>query len=357
MRRDLAAAVRPTFRQRAPPDDNDTPAGWPSVVHLESPWNPSDDRRLALGRVEWEHILSATVTDCFLYGVVWMVRLRKLTVRNLYSADCFSVHRLVCLEQLEICAMRRAGQIAGLGRLTRLRTLVIKNSWMESLPDGVTVIVGLTELDLTGNRIRTLPANFGRLQSLQTLSLRDNRLGDLPPAMRELASLRELDLHGNFFDDGEGVHAPAGLRVLNLSRNELFDLPTCVRGMTGLTTLACEVCSLHELPDWIGELTTLTGLSARDNSLRSLPNSLFTLPHLRTLDLGGNQISQLGEQVGGLQELVRLDMFNLPLTELPAALLRLPKLARVNCGGCRLTMNDASLSLHTELRARGVHVS
>jgi small GTP-binding protein len=83
-----------------------------------------------------------------------------------------------------------------------------------------------TELNLSGNQLKTLPAEIGELKNLTTLDLSGNQLERLPAEIGELKNLTTLDLSGNQL---ERLPAEIGelknLTTLDLSENPLESPP------------------------------------------------------------------------------------------------------------------------------------
>ena len=85
---------------------------------------------------------------------------------------------------------------------------------------------GLTELDLSCERLTSLPTELGNLTNLSTLNLARNLLTSVPAELGNLTNLRMLDLSGN-----ELTSVPAelgrltGLETLNLADNQIQSLP------------------------------------------------------------------------------------------------------------------------------------
>ena len=62
------------------------------------------------------------------------------------------------------------------------------------------------------------------------------------------------------------------LTVLNISRNDLKMVPSCISELTSLRTLLLDCNPLDELPDWLCGLKQLTALGASHTLLDHIPN-------------------------------------------------------------------------------------
>ena len=90
------------------------------------------------------------------------------------------------------------------------------------------------------------------------------------------------------------------LRYLDLTGNQLTELPECVPGCTGLVWLGLNFNWLRKLPEQIGALVNLQRLYLRGNGLTELPASLGNLGALLELDLTGCEIARLPSALGRL---------------------------------------------------------
>lgn len=69
---------------------------------------------------------------------------------------------------------------------------------LQQVPDSLTELVRLQDLNLSGNALQQLPPGMSALTALTMLSLHGNRLQQLPQhGWQQLASLKEVTLQGN----------------------------------------------------------------------------------------------------------------------------------------------------------------
>ncbi|GAA6007071.1 uncharacterized protein JCM10292_003450 [Rhodotorula paludigena] len=217
----------------------------------------------------------------------------------------------------------------GVGSLSGLVTLSIKNNLLTSLPDSIGRLQRLTSLQVSGNDLQTLPSQLWSCSQLATINASSNLIKDFPdpptptapptPAhalgdpvdeldLRKLSaaskpsvassgriapplslSLQKLYLGDNQL--GDDVFAPISLmtelRVLNLSFNDIYEIPTS-------SLFKCQ--SLEEL--------YLSG-----NKLTSLPpDDLERLVNLKTIYLNGNKLQTLPAELGKIKKLYALDV-------------------------------------------------
>ena len=96
------------------------------------------------------------------------------------------------------------------------------------------------------------------------------------------------------------------LRYLDLTGNELTELPACVTGFTGLVWLGLNFNRLKILPEDLGALVHLQRLCLRGNALTELPVSIGNLRALEELDLTGGKLAQLPSAMARLDALEHL---------------------------------------------------
>ncbi|TAD75245.1 MAG: GTPase [Oscillatoriales cyanobacterium] len=130
---------------------------------------------------------------------------------------------------------------------------------------------------------------------------------------------------------------------LDLSRNELQELPAEIGQLQNLTSLSLFSNQLRELPRQIGQLQNLTSLSLFSNQLRELPRQIGQLQNLTSLDLGSNQLTELPAEIGRLQNLTSLDLSGNQLRKLPGEIGQLQNLTSLDLGSNQLTELPAEI--------------
>jgi GTPase SAR1 family protein len=130
--------------------------------------------------------------------------------------------------------------------------------------------------------------------------------------------------------------AETGVTELNLSRQELTELPSELFQLKDLTTLILNTNQLAELPTEIFQLTKLTELDLSDNELRTLSPHIGRLTNLTELSLGGNGLFSLPQEIVRLTNLTYLYLGANQLSTLPPHLFRLQKLTSLGLGDLHL---------------------
>lgn len=183
----------------------------------------------------------------------------------------------------------------------KLRTVDASINLLTSLPEAIGSWAGLQNLLCERNALTQLPVALGQLGSLQKLVLTGNKLRDLGPGLPQLGKLKIIMLDGNNLgprlpDDAFGGILPNSLEELDLSENELQELPISIAGLKQLTRFVIKQNRLHELPDVLAGLTKLQYLDAADNSIGIVSSNLLEGTNLSELWLKGNPIDRLALQ-------------------------------------------------------------
>ncbi|XP_050155237.1 disease resistance protein RPV1-like isoform X2 [Malus sylvestris] len=178
-----------------------------------------------------------------------------------------SINNLTGLSYLNLEDCKELKSLPSSIRMKSLRTLDLYGcSSLEMFPEILEVIKELSELNLSGSKIKELPSSINNLTVLSYLNLEDCReLRNLPSSICQLKVLRKITLSG-------------------CTKFEVF--PDIVENMEGLKELHLDGTSIKELYPSIERLQGLVLLNLRNcKSLVHLPNTLCNLAHLVALDL------------------------------------------------------------------------
>ena len=184
----------------------------------------------------------------------------------------------------------------------------------------------------------------GQLKGIKRLKLSED-LTEFPLEILDLAdSLEILDLSGNQLSElPEELSQLTNLRIIFASNNQFTHLPDVLGSlpkleMVGFKTNQIKTVSEQSLP------IQLCWLILTDNAIEVLPSSLGERPRLQKLALAGNKIRVLPESMENLSnlELVRLSANQ--LTEFPELLIKLPKLAWLAFAGNPFCKHPSSLN-------------
>ena len=190
--------------------------------------------------------------------------------------------------------------------LSSLLELNLAHNQLTALP-GSGLPSSLVQLRLSHNRLSALPASLDNLHKLSLLSASNNQLDSVAAGALPSVHLQQLDLAFNLLPtlpslEGLSLHTidlshnkltalprmPATLVSIAASDNQLdqLQLPRCPE----LLELSLGGNSLSILPEELCVHTTLRTLDVSQNQLLDLPISLGYLPSLNRLSIDGNPV-------------------------------------------------------------------
>ncbi|XP_067941065.1 malignant fibrous histiocytoma-amplified sequence 1 homolog [Watersipora subatra] len=249
------------------------------------------------------------------------------------------VTKLTSLEELDL-SYNQINQLPDrFDKLQRLKVLKITGCFcmhglLQSLPEVVTKLTSLEELDLSYNQINWLPDRLDTMESLRKLILSGNHLREVPENITALSSLEELDLSDNQISQlPEKLSTMRSLRRLLLSGNLFRDVPDFITAMSSLEELNLSVCQIRQLPEKLDTMMSLRKLDLSFNPFGEVPEAIAAMSLLEELDLQDCQIKQLPEKCHGLQNLKVLNLSNNDnIQSLPLWIYKLDKLAFLDLG-------------------------
>ena len=127
------------------------------------------------------------------------------------------------------------------------------------------------------------------------------------------------------------------IKKLDLTYNNITQLPIEIVQLTRITTLSLAYNKLTQLPGEIGQLTQLTTLYLQNNNLTQVPVELGQLAQLTTLYLCNNKLTHLPVEIGQLAQLTILYLSNNNLTQVPVEIGQLAQLITLNLCNNKLT--------------------
>ena len=196
-----------------------------------------------------------------------------------------------------------------IGKLENLENLGIASNELPELPDTISDLVNLTELDLSNNGLESLSPEIGQLKRLRKLDLSMNRLIEVPASIGDLSQLTELNLMGNKLRRlPEGIGSLVQLGSLGVRSNFLNGLPASTAKLKRLRTLDLIENRLEEVPEVIYGLPSLQSLYLSQNKIQQISPKMGSLVRLQSLTLDHNKLTTLPDE---MRELVSLDYFSI----------------------------------------------
>lgn len=180
---------------------------------------------------------------------------------------------IVSLNNLEVSGFQELCDLSQkIAKLTNLLQLVLKRNGLTNLPQEISALKLLKHLDLSCNVLNSIPVELYELQALQTLVLYGNKL-----------------VQASFPDVSTKDYLPH-LHYVDISNNQLEELPSFLFGCAQITELLASNNSLQHLSFEIGHMSQLKTLDLSKNSIKELPQELSNCSKLRSLLLTGNPI-------------------------------------------------------------------
>ena len=182
------------------------------------------------------------------------------------------------------------------------------------------------------------------------LNLSSNELTELPPEITKLTNLTTLDLSYNQLTElPPEITKLTNLTTLDLSHNQQIELSPDITKLTNLTTLKLNDNQLMELLPDIAKLTKLSTLLLSGNELIQLPPEIINLKNLTKLYLWENFLEELPPEIMKLTNLTTLDLSYNQLTKLPPDIAKLTNLTTLELSYNRLRKLPPDISKLTNL--------
>lgn len=170
---------------------------------------------------------------------------------------------------------------------------------MSVKPEAARLLEDLHRGALGGSRELTLSAGLSEIpeallelgDTLEILDLSGNELADLPASFERMRALRILFLSKNRFEHVPEVLARLpSLEMIGFKSNRIVQLsPTCLPPQTRWLILTDN--RLEELPETLGNLPRLQKLMLSGNRLRTVPASLSRCRNLELVRLAANRLA------------------------------------------------------------------
>eukprot|EP01125_Pyxidicula_operculata_P017251 TRINITY_DN603_c0_g1_i1.p1 TRINITY_DN603_c0_g1~~TRINITY_DN603_c0_g1_i1.p1 ORF type:complete len:2599 (-),score=583.24 TRINITY_DN603_c0_g1_i1:6794-14590(-) len=190
----------------------------------------------------------------------------------------------------------------------KLRVLSIARNLLTSLPDCFVRFKSLTKLVLDNNYLNYVGPIIAEMDELTYLSLKSNKLVKITSQISRCKKLTHLYLDDNLLsNDLPNLYLPQ-LKVLSLSENRLYNLPSSFKDLTNLQQLLLRHNLIRKIPhNMFSLMKNLVELDIAENALLYVPDSVTHLPRLEKLFLQRNQISYLPHDLSRCTSLVYLD--------------------------------------------------
>ena len=194
----------------------------------------------------------------------------------------------------------------------------------------------LTELDISGLRLRDMPPIVSQCVSVETIILSENELDSTClPMLTPLINMKYCYLSKNRINSIpiSNYGRMMNLRLLDLDFNGLtngFEHDTIEK--IKLHKLYISNNNMREFPEVVCKITTLTTLYGNNNKIINLPIELSHLVNLKQLSLANNMINEIPPEIKMLVNLEQLNLMRNKLREIPSEIGFLMKLKELLLG-------------------------
>jgi internalin A len=162
------------------------------------------------------------------------------------------------------------------------------------------------------------------------LDLSSQELTEIPREVFQLQNLTRLSLYNNqIVEIPDTIAELQNLTRLYLFRNQIVEIPDAIAELQNLTRLSLSRNQIVEIPDAIAELQNLTGLYLFGNQILEIPDAIAQLQNLKLLYLYNNKIVKIPDAIAQLQNLTELYLFGNQILEIPDAIAQLQNLTRL----------------------------
>ena len=213
-----------------------------------------------------------------------------------------------------------------LQNFAQLQFLDIKCNRLSTLPKELSLCKRLLVLNAFKNEIHTLhPETFSGMSSIDQIDVSRNFLTAVPTALfTQCTQMTNLKLSGNRLKDiPQEIEMLRNLKRLNLSRNKLSKIPAGCANLPSLVDLDISNNLItHIPPKSLAGCVKLKELTLRANAIQHVPADYGLLVELEVLDIRGTKVAVIPAEYGNLYSLREL---MLDLDE--GALIRQPPLA------------------------------
>lgn len=261
-------------------------------------------------------------------------------LRDLQEVN-LSSNRLTSLVHLDFPRLKNLNasynclkQLSSSISLPQLEEIDLSNNELISLPDSISEMSKVAKICLGYNHLTTLPDSLTSIKNLQHVDLKHNRLVSLPENIGSIG-IKLLDLSSNQLHFlPRNLLSSRALIFLRIFNNPIKTLPIS----SGILNLPlqhlflgdAELLPTSDALTHIAEFSKLRSLDVGYNHLKSIPNDMAHLTNLHILFLAGNSIKEIPTAIAKLSSLKELYLNSNQITSLPSSLKKLKSLCVLN---------------------------
>lgn len=167
-------------------------------------------------------------------------------------------------------------------------------------------------------------------------------------------AINTLIVSNSEIKDLTGVELFTNLGSLDVSRNQITQIPDGITNLVNLQTLYVDYNQLTKLPDNLGNLSKLHSFNISWNQIEALPDSIGGLVELQVFNSDHNAISYIPDSIGNLEQLVFFYLDSNQLTSIPSTVGNLNDVRHLFLQNNQLTQLPDSLGDMASLYALNV---
>ena len=177
-------------------------------------------------------------------------------------------------------------------KLKHLNFLEISKTTLNSIPDEIGTLIGLSTVLLHSNSIATVSKELGNLKSITHLDLSNNLIESLPNELKGLIELKTLNLSGNSLVELFPLSLLSKVAVINISRNKFTKLPDDLGSSTleNLSHIDASFNEISELHEFFVDLPVLKTFNLEHNQIKIVPSVLHKCVKLKEFLLKDNKL-------------------------------------------------------------------
>lgn len=224
-----------------------------------------------------------------------------------------------------------------LGELNNLKSLTIENSPeldFDLAFKTISNFKNIEELHLFDNEVFNYPNSIGLMTQLKDLWLNGDSIKIIPFEIRDLKNLTDFGITScpniNVDSVVNIIFELKNLIFLNLSENNLSDLPINTNLLSNLETLFISENKFKDIPKSIKSLKNLKRLVIDMNELESIDIKINELQSLKYINLSYNRFTEFPKDLINLKNLIEIDIWYNEIKTIPYEINGLTKLTTIN---------------------------
>jgi Leucine-rich repeat (LRR) protein len=222
----------------------------------------------------------------------------------------------------------------------------LSHNKVEELGNLMPMLIALKTLDVSFNMLRHISnEDFCQVTTLSSLNLSHNDLMELPADFGNCRLLTNLDVsHNKLIDLPVSMSLMRSLTLLDASNNKLLEFSGKISAMlSNLEVLHLQHNALSKLPVSLFSCNKIHSLDFSFNEITHLQASVGKLTALTFLNASHNAIQLMPEEISGAINLVELNFSYNQLAFIPESIVGLTKLTRLYLDHNSLTENPLFL--------------